>query len=501
MNDVPDAVADSIRRLAEQIRTDANQQIDLEGEGRGIVIVAGGSRVFTNAYVLLHVLRNVVGSTLPIELWYFGQGELSAAMAALVRPFGVTLVDAVPLIEATDSPIRDGWQLKSFALVHSRFAEVLLLDADQVPVDDPAACFHWPQYRETGAVFWPDIVDLRKDNAIWSLLGLEASRTASFESGQLLVDRRRHGAALVAALRLNEAADQIYHLVYGDKDTYLLAWHMLGVPYALVPHKPYADEFMLVQRDFDGNALFQHRTNAKWQYGTEQRKLFAFRHEAACIEALAELERRWSGRVFTAPDRSRAARDIEHALIGTERFALEVLGDEPIALALQPHAEIGEGRGADRRHWWVEQSGDDVQLVLSGGDQRSYVLSRQADGTWRGRRHRLPSAEAFLVPQGPAMPEHLPGTLPGLADDLLRTSGLLGQQGECGPGVLEALVLLARVLPGTRERIEYLAQAETDAATATRLRELAARLAPHEREEVDRSYDFEVGYIRSETPE
>jgi Mannosyltransferase putative len=266
----------------------------------GLVVVAGGARIFTNAYVLLHMLRHVLRSSLPVELWYFGQREISPAMAAAVEPLDVRLVDANPLIAASGANVRDGWQLKCFALVHSRFAEVLLLDADQVPNSDPAACFDWPQFAETGAVFWPDIVDLRKDNAIWRLFGLEPRRAVSLESGQLLVDRRRHSTALAAALKLNEAADDVYQLIYGDKDTYLVAWELLGASYALVPHRPYSDEFMLVQRDFDGAALFQHRTNAKWQYGAEQRKLYNFRYEEECHAALADLRLRWGGRVFTA---------------------------------------------------------------------------------------------------------------------------------------------------------------------------------------------------------
>jgi Mannosyltransferase putative len=97
----------------------------------GLVVVAGGARIFTNAYVLLHMLRHVLRSSLPVELWYFGQREISPAMAAAVEPLDVRLVDANPLIAASGANVRDGWQLKCFALVHSRFAEVLLLDADR----------------------------------------------------------------------------------------------------------------------------------------------------------------------------------------------------------------------------------------------------------------------------------------------------------------------------------------------------------------------------------
>lgn len=495
-----DAAAERVRQLATQIRTAARDQPPLEGTGRGLVVVAGGARIFTNAYVLLDVLRHALGSSIPVELWYFGQAEISPAMAALVQPLDVRLVDAVPLIAATGANIQDGWQLKSFALLHSRFAEVLLLDADQVPVSDPAACFDWPQYAETGAVFWPDIVDLRKDNGIWPMLGLEPRRAVSFESGQLLVDRRRHAAGLAAAVRLNEAAEDIYQLIYGDKDTYLLAWQMLGAPYALVPHRPYVDEFMLVQRDFEGNALFQHRTNAKWQYGAEQRELFGFQHQAACLAALAELERCWSGHVFTPPDRSLDAREIEQQLIAQGPYVFEA-GDEPaFSIKLEPQAEVGQGRAADRRHWWVEATGDKVRLILSGGDQQSYVLERGTDNLWRGKRHRLPTVNVSLVPGGRGQSVPSPDQ-PGLVDDLLRAGGAFGGHGDPQPRLADALRLLSEVVPGVRDRLQYLAQTQPDQGIGERLRTLADGLGqPPMHRDVDRSLKFEVGYIRAEIP-
>ena len=48
-------------------------------DGRGIVICAGGVRMFINAYVLVRVLREILRCALPIELWHLGPGELSPA--------------------------------------------------------------------------------------------------------------------------------------------------------------------------------------------------------------------------------------------------------------------------------------------------------------------------------------------------------------------------------------------------------------------------------------
>ena len=177
---------------------------------RGVIVAAGGARLFVNAYVLAHVLRRRLNCTAPIEVWHYGADELSPRMKALLADLGVGTVDATQIAARSALTIRDGWQLKPLALVGCRFAEVLMLDADQVPVVDPTVAFAWPQYREAGAVFWPDILDIRADNPIWAALGLPGERSVSIESGQVLVDKRRHLRAALATLALNEAAETTY---------------------------------------------------------------------------------------------------------------------------------------------------------------------------------------------------------------------------------------------------------------------------------------------------
>lgn len=49
------------------------------------------------------------------------------------------------------------WVLKPWALLNSSFRHVLMLDADSFPVTNPEFLFETPQYRDTGAIFWPDV--------------------------------------------------------------------------------------------------------------------------------------------------------------------------------------------------------------------------------------------------------------------------------------------------------------------------------------------------------
>ena len=63
-------------------------------QGRGIVVCAGGARMFLNAYVLVRILRETLRSALPIQLWHLGPQELSTVMRALIDDLDVEPVDA-----------------------------------------------------------------------------------------------------------------------------------------------------------------------------------------------------------------------------------------------------------------------------------------------------------------------------------------------------------------------------------------------------------------------
>lgn len=322
--------------------------------GRGIVICAGGAQMFTNAWVLVWLLRKVLGCSLPIEVWHLGPGEMSSGMREMLAGLSVEPVDACAVLSRFPARISDGWQLKPYALMMSRYREVLLMDADNVPAVDPTFLFERSEFLETGAVFWPDAIDIAATNPIWDEFNLPAQQRASFEAGQVLVDKARHGEALKTVLHLNEDSDRYYKLVYGDKDTFLIAWTITQSKYVLVPHRPVVDRHVYYQRDFDGNVIFQHRTNGKWRYGGEQVRSDAFVHEAACEEALAELRRRWNGRVFEPPARTLAARRTERAIEG-HLFIAARPGEEDRELEFLPGGQIGRGRDFDRETWYVAE--------------------------------------------------------------------------------------------------------------------------------------------------
>ena len=147
-------------------------------EGRGIVICAGGTRYFTCAWVLISILRRVYQTELPIQVWHLGRREMSEEMRILLTGEGVEVVDAEAVVARYPARLAGGWPLKPYAIAHSRFREVLYLDADTVPLVDSQQAFSWDAYRDNGLLLWPDIVNIKATNPIWERLGLEQTERA-----------------------------------------------------------------------------------------------------------------------------------------------------------------------------------------------------------------------------------------------------------------------------------------------------------------------------------
>jgi hypothetical protein len=222
-----------------------------------------------------------------------------------------------------------GWELKPYAVLHSRFREVLQLDADNVPVRDPAFLFDRPEFRDTGTLFWPDIVRLSQGNEIWPISGLDYRDTPSVESGQMILDKSRCWRALSLAYWINQHSNVFYQFLHGDKDTYLIAWLMLTQPYHLMRHRPKLLEATLCQRDPEGAVLFQHRNGAKWILDGNNPRIDGFRLERECRVLLAELATLWDGRLFNPPPRSDEARRLEGDLLRSREFRVVRVDGSP----------------------------------------------------------------------------------------------------------------------------------------------------------------------------
>lgn len=233
---------------------------------RGIVICGGGWRFFPSIYVTVRQIR-FHKCNLPIQVWFLGdKGEFDIRMQMALEPYGVSWICANSYQREHKIPRRilGGWEIKPFAALHAPFQEVICLDADSYPVYNPEVFMAHPEYQRVGAAFWPDQQQLEVGQ--WERFGLSWHDEQAFESGQYIVDKSRHYKALWLADWMNDHSDYVYKHIYGDKDTFHLAWRMAGHECCIPTTHPGWHCVSFLQKDFDGRTLFVHRTRDKFRW-------------------------------------------------------------------------------------------------------------------------------------------------------------------------------------------------------------------------------------------
>ena len=369
---------------------------------RGIVIVAGGELFFRLAWHLIACLRGL-GCRLPIEIWHLGRHEMDRPMAAVLEAEGVRVVDAAAFCETHGIQPRrlGGWGLKAFALRHCGFCHAMLLDADNVPVRDPSYLFGDTRYEKSGAIFWPDLPPNRSRSqwvpeVAWRNVGLEPVPEARpFESGQILVDRRKHLRALDVAVCLNEWEDEVYQWIYGDKDTFLLAWHLTGSPYTM-PQKPAAWRHPAIcQHDLDGGLVFQHACQAKAEIAAGL-VVPGILNRRFAPDAAAALNARWRGTIYAPSDETLVEAAVAEQLVGVWQ-----LGGREVRLRAGRTAHGLPGVTA----WTVRKIGPDYELYLVGEGHKGTRIAR-AIFSVAGIGQPAPLSGKTLFPEtGPALLE------------------------------------------------------------------------------------------------
>jgi hypothetical protein len=322
---------------------------------------------------------------------------MSEAMRLMLEVESVEVVDAEAVLYNYPARIAGAWPLKPYAIAQSRFHEVIFLDADTVPLVDPATVFEWDLYRRSGLLLWPDVIDLRRGNPIWASLGLEPQHCVSVDSGVIAIDKARNWTLLDIAILLNEHWGESYRYLHGDKDTFLLSAVLTGASQPVIEHRPFGVDGDLIQRNLDGDPFLQHRTGSKWKLFGPNQPVVPAKLTPHCEEALAELRRRWSGAIFHAPDRSQRALTQEAALIALKRFHYDTSNSKGRLLELLRAGTIGEGQADLEQHWAVVERQDNLVLQFYSGSRLVVELLHQPDGSWRGVSLGNPGFEARLV--------------------------------------------------------------------------------------------------------
>lgn len=204
--------------------------------GRGIVLTAGDDQA-PFLLTIIPTFRNL-GCTLPIEIMYLGDSDLSEDYRSDLESLdGVLTRDIAPMVNDEGWKLA-GWAAKPFAILHSSFREVIFIDADSLFFVNPEVLFDDPAYQKTGALFFRDRLIMPENKKRWlqQILPKPISRQVKQsrfwtgdsghmqESGVVVVDKWRHFMALLLVTRMNgpdrdgnkeEGRVGVYDMVYG----------------------------------------------------------------------------------------------------------------------------------------------------------------------------------------------------------------------------------------------------------------------------------------------
>jgi alpha 1,2-mannosyltransferase len=200
---------------------------------RGIISTAGGS--YLPVFVIdLRMLRRI-GSKLPVEVFIANAEEYEEYVCDVVLPSlnarCVLLSDVLDsLPQATE--IRK-YQFKSLAMLFSSFEEIMFIDADVFPLQNPDLLFATEPFTSSGMLTWPDFWYATASPLYYTISGQEIppmNLRQSTESGELMMSKKSHANTLLLATYYNFwGPSHYYHLLAqgapgeGDKETFIAA--------------------------------------------------------------------------------------------------------------------------------------------------------------------------------------------------------------------------------------------------------------------------------------
>jgi len=149
----------------------------------------------------------------------------------------------------------EGWAIKPYAVLASRFEEIILIDADVVFLRNPEILFEEAGYRETGTFFFKDrTLNLNQGHyeglswlKSWMIDPLPMTKATRFwlgktehemDSSTVVIHKTKTLLGLLAVCKFNEyhtRYDVVYRKVLGDKETFWMGFDMARQPYYLNP--------------------------------------------------------------------------------------------------------------------------------------------------------------------------------------------------------------------------------------------------------------------------
>lgn len=282
--------------------------------GKGIVsAITFGQKYLSCLYITLKVIREHVHSKLPIEVFYYARDPVpTQILQHLQSTFSnVKFLDLQKIPGLPSDLSLNGYQVKAFSIVFSSFEEVFFLDSDSMPLLDPAILFDVPDYKRTGALFWPDICNMHSARPeAWGVFSLPnpaswpqsdtittnhafsfaynatsawtdtctAADPLEVGAGEIVINKRKTWPALLLTLFINRNHHFFNkRLMAGDKQSFIFSFNVTNIPYAVskLPvgvglvtetHKGvyFGANTMGQRHPVTGEIMFLHRNQAKF---------------------------------------------------------------------------------------------------------------------------------------------------------------------------------------------------------------------------------------------
>ncbi|KAJ3119638.1 hypothetical protein HK098_005288 [Nowakowskiella sp. JEL0407] len=245
---------------------------------RGIAITIGNPTQLNFLKASITMLRKY-GCNLPVEVWSFDHELKSVHRLQVMRlsqpnaPVTLRVADDsfnfLPLSRGSGG----GFHAKVSAVINSGFEDLIFMDNDVFALQNPEYLFDTPQYKENGALFWPDYWKTPAFSPVWRWMGHPCVDEWEQESGIIVINKRKSWRAILLLWFINRNDHmRNWHarFMLGDKDLFRFSWRAAGLPTYFIHHWVTPGGFMVPQKTdgtgeikFCGISMLQHDPNGK----------------------------------------------------------------------------------------------------------------------------------------------------------------------------------------------------------------------------------------------
>ena len=241
---------------------------------KGVVTVAGGDKYNTNATLAMKTVRHF-DKNIPIFWGYIGEHEMPDKWRNFINE-EIGNVIFYNVDKKADGSTKEksagGWQAKPKTIQAAPFDYILFLDADNFLLRNPFFLFETKEFLNSGACIWRDIGYQQWNKEQLVTLGdvfkIDKLDPGQAESGQILINKQYPGTerALNRCIEYNENSDIYYKVVYGDKDTFPIAFQKEKVKFQWSTRSPdFAHNALRQYGLLDNKHMFFHLTNSKFE--------------------------------------------------------------------------------------------------------------------------------------------------------------------------------------------------------------------------------------------